>query len=298
MRRQQDHVLPDRRRGGPAHVPLVEQVRFLTRVRVCSPRQFGAAFDHDVWWAYKRIDRLCGQGLADRSRPLRELPGIVRATADGLAAAGLARSRTPRVSLDRLAHDLAVTELLLWFERTRSQSVIAERELWRGAGEGLIDISGVRGRRTHCPDLALEVDGTEWAVEVEFSLKGATRLRNILSAYRRSSYAGVVYYVREPGLARTMSRLATESDLGERLRLRAWELWPLPSGHVAEIEAIAREHRGSTAQASAPLRQDHPRRPAAETNRAAEIKAWEEELERRDRDRTAGRFRLRPARGA
>jgi hypothetical protein len=101
--RAASHSRRPRRRGGSAHVSLLEQLRFLTRVRVASPRQFGAAFEHDAWWAYKRIARLCDQGLADRARPLREFPAAVWATPAGLAAVGLVRSRPPRLSLDRLA---------------------------------------------------------------------------------------------------------------------------------------------------------------------------------------------------
>jgi hypothetical protein len=144
-------------------------VRFLTRVRVASPRQFGIAFDHDVWWAYKRIERLCSEELADRDRPLRDLPGVVWATPEGLAAVGLARARPPRLSLDRLGHDLAVTELLLSLERTPGARVVAERELRRGQGSpptGVIRaVSGPRYPNTHCPDLAVEVGRRRWAVE-------------------------------------------------------------------------------------------------------------------------------------
>ncbi len=85
----------------------LEQVRLLARVRVASPRQFACAFEHDVWWAYKRIQQLCEQGLADRARPLRDLPSVAWATPAGLVAAGLARSKPPSLSLDRLGHDLA-----------------------------------------------------------------------------------------------------------------------------------------------------------------------------------------------
>jgi hypothetical protein len=283
-------------RGGPAHVPVIDQLHFLVRVRVASPRQFGLAFDHDVWWAYKRIEQLCRQGLADRDRPLRDLPGVVWATPEGLAAVGLARARPPRLSLDRLAHDLAVTELLLSLRRTPGARVRGERELRRGQGSppaGVISVhAGPRHARTHCPDLAVEFGGRRWAVEVEFSPKGKQRLRSILSGYRGSEYrGGVVYYVREPDLAATLSRTALDCGLGARLALRPWELWPSPSPSVGEIQGLARRHRELAEERVAPQEPSHRCNPAgasadeSERERLAAIEAWERQLERRDGQR-------------
>jgi hypothetical protein len=286
-----------RPRGGAAHVPVIEQLRFLVRVRVASPRQFGIAFDHDVWWAYKRIEQLCKQGLADRARPLRDLPGVVWATPEGLAAVGLARVRPPRLSLDRMAHDLAVTELLLSLRRSPGAKAVGERELRRGQGSpptGVIRVnSGPRHPITHCPDLSVEIGGRRWAVEVEFSAKGKQRLRSILSGYRGSEYhGGVVYYVREPDLAATLSRTALDCGLGAGLTLRAWELWPTPSRSAGEIRRVARQHRSLAAERVAPDPAPS-RQPAAPTGeeldheRSDAIEAWERQLERRDGERAA-----------
>lgn len=290
-----------RRRGGAAHVPTLAQLRFLARVSVASPRQFGAAFEHDVWWAYKRVGRLRAQGLAEGARPLRELPGVVWATPDGLAAAGLARSKKPQLSLDRLGHELAVTELLLTLRKASAAAVLTERELWQEPGSspsGLIRLpprSSRNGRSAdHCPDLAVDVEGRRWAVEVEFSLKGRERLRSILTGYRDSSYAGVVYYVREPAIARAIVRSADDCGLGRRLALRAWKLWPGPSDAIAEIERLALEQRARATRRSQPgeepdAEQKQRRNTTArEREREAAIAAWEKQLERRDADRAGG----------
>jgi Replication-relaxation len=282
-------------------VSLLEQLRFLARVRVASPRQFGAAFEHDAWWAYKRIARLCDQGLADRARPLREFPAAVWATPAGLAAVGLTRSRPPRLSLARLAHDLAVTELLLELGRTPGVSVLTERELQREQRRaGRIPVARGRstGPATHCPDLAVEVGGRRWAVEIEFSAKGRERLRRILEAYRRSDYTGVVYYLREPTLAWAISRLALDCGLNGELALRAWELWPAPSKDTAEIERVARRHREAASERGngAPPTRRRPWQDAdidrRERERAAAIEGWERELERRDAEQSGSRLRL------
>lgn len=271
----------------------LEQIRFLARVRVASPRQFACAFEHDVWWAYKRIQRLCEQGLADRARPLRDLPSVAWATPAALASAGLARSKPPSLSLDRLGHDLAVTELLLSLRRPAAGSVLTERELRREQGSpaaGLIRVAPGQGTRAalHCPDLAVEVEGGRWAVEIEFSAKGRERLLRILTAYRGSDYAGVVYYVREPALARAISRLALDCGLNGKLTLRAWELWPGPAQDAAEIESAARRHRALVTE------DENDRSPTVRTpsedagndrrerERAAAIDAWERQLEHRD----------------
>jgi hypothetical protein len=291
------------RRGGVAHVPILEQVRLLARVRIASPRQFGVAFEHDVWWAYKRIQRLCQQGLADRARPLRDLPGVVWATPAGLAALGLARSKPPRLSLDRLGHDLAVTELLLSLRRATGASVLTERELRREQGSrggAPVPIAASRGilPSVHWPDLAVEAEGRRWAVEIEFSAKGRERLRRTLAAYRRSSYSGVAYYVRDPALARAISSAAFDSGLNGELSLRAWELWPTPSGDVAEIERIARRHRERAATSGVSACNDGARRAESgpdtrrEKERIVAIEAWERELERRDSEQVGRRLRL------
>lgn len=280
---------------------LLEQLRFLARVRVASPRQFGAAFEHDAWWAYKRIARLCDQGLADRARPLREFPAAVWATPAALAAVGLVRSRPPRLSLDRVAHDLAVTELLLELGRTPGVSVLTERELRREQRRpGPIPVAAGRsaGSTTHCPDLVVEVEGRRWAVEIEFSAKGRERLRRILAAYRRSDYTGVVYYLREPALARAISRLALDCGLNGEFALRAWELWPDPSQDTAEIERVACRHREVASERgdSAPPTRRAPREDAdidrRQRERAAAIEGWERELERRDAEQSRDRLRL------
>lgn len=280
---------------------LLEQLRFLARVRVASPRQFGAAFEHDAWWAYKRIARLCDQGLADRARPLREFPAAVWATPAGLAAVGLARSRPPRLSLDRLAHDLAVTELFLDLGRTPGVSVLTERELRREQRRpGPIPVAHGRsaGPATHCPDLVVEVEGRCWAVEIEFSAKGRERLRRILAAYRGSDYTGVVYYLREPALARAISRLALDCGLNGELALRAWELWPAPLQDTAEIERVASRHRevaserGNGARPTRGTPQNDADLDRRQRERAAAIEGWERELERRDAEQSGSRLRL------
>jgi hypothetical protein len=150
----------------------------------------------------------------------------------------------------------------------------------------------------HCPDLAVEVEGARWAVEVEFSVKGRERLRRILAAYGGSEYVGVVYYVREAALASVISRLSLDCGLNGRLRLRPGELWPSPSHAPAEIERIAREHRTSAIKPgndAAPPRgrstagRESDRR---ERERMGAINAWERQVERRDKQEAGRRLRL------
>lgn len=276
---------------------LLEQLRFLGRVRVCSPEQFAVAFEHDVWWAYKRIARLCTEGLADRARPLRHLPTAVWATPDGLAAAGLARSKRPKLSLDRLGHDLAATQLLLELEGGAGARVFSERELRREeCGSGLVSIGRARhgDDMTHCPDLAIVSGRQRWALELEFSPKGSQRLRGILTGYRRSDYAGVVYYVRDPALARSLSRLSLDCGLNERLSLRAWELWPEPSTQCAEVDHVASRHRelalaSSGASFATRVERENSVAESPAPERRAAIEAWERRLHDHDAGLPDGR---------
>jgi hypothetical protein len=170
-------------------------------------------------------------------------------------------------------------------------SVLTERELrreQRRPGPILVARGGSTGPATHCPDLAVQVAGRRWAVEIEFSAKGRERLRRILAAYGGSDYTGVVYYLREPALARAISRLALDCGLNGELALRAWELWPAPSQDAAEIERVARRHREAALERGngAPPTCRTPRKDAdidrRQRERAAAIEGWERELERRD----------------
>ena len=265
-----------RPRGGLAHVAQTDQLAFLSSVQVATPRQFGLAFDHDVWWAYKRLDRLARHGLIARARPQAGLPGVVWLTPAGLTAAGCVPGRQMQQSVDRLRHDLAVTELLVDL-RTRAIPVIAtERELRRDDAE-----------RPHCPDLVVATEAGECALEVEFSVKSRARLRRILDGYRGTRYAEVIYYLRSDGLARTLAQIASECGLGDRLELRPWMLWPDPTPRAAEIEAVAAAHRQADATPADPPRVSEPVR---ERDRAEAIEAWERELARRD-GKTAPRLR-------
>ena len=257
-----------RPRGGVAHVTQADQLAVLSSVQVATPRQFGLAFAHDVWWAYKRLDRLALDGLIARARPRAGLPGVVWLTPAGLTVAGCVPGRQMQQSLERLRHDLAVTELLVDV-RTRAIPVIAtERELRRDDAE-----------RPHCPDLVVATEAGECAVEIEFSAKSRARLRRILDAYRRDRYAQVIYYLRSDGLARRVSQLARECGLADRLELRPWMLWPDPTPRAAEIEAVAAAHRQGCAAPADPPRASEP---AREYERAEAIEAWERELARRD----------------
>jgi hypothetical protein len=123
-------------------------------------------------------------------------------------------------------------------------------------------------------------------------------LRRILAAYRRSDYTGVVYYVREPALARAISRLALDCGLNGELALRAWELWPAPLQDTAEIERVASRHREVASErrnGARPTRHTPPKDPdldRRQRERAAAIEGWERELERRDAEQSGSRLRL------
>lgn len=256
------------RRGGPAHVPLAELLAFLAAVRIASVAQFARAFAHDYAWAYKRLRALRNQGLADRKHEHRSLPAAYFVSADGLATIGLPRSRPPRLSLDRLAHDFAITEGLLEF-RPRAE-LTPERELLREPGqESLLRLPSRRnaGPKTHCPDLvAVNQRAEHWGVEIEFARKGAARLSAILAGYRSSRrYAGVVYFVRDAAMARLLARCASEQRLGRGLRIAAWIYWPRPSREAREIEEIALAYSESCARQAAPGDEGSTSSPAAGT---------------------------------
>jgi hypothetical protein len=151
-------------------------------------------------------------------------------TEAGAALVGLV-VRTP-LAEEPLGHELAVIKRVLAIERhfaadgEPAARVLTERDMRRAEqshddGRWAVEVARPRGRRgRRWPDHAVDVPAGRTAVELEFSLKGTTRLRGIVRGYLRSDLYEVVDFVvlqrpDDEGLRRCLSRVIEEERVEE-----------------------------------------------------------------------------------
>lgn len=126
------------------------------------------------------IEVFAGVGASDR---------LLVCTKLGLRLVGRTDLRRAQFSLQRVLHESVVASLAASLERAGNRT-LSEREILareRAAGERVFSASLSRGR-FHRADL-LRVDGEGGrpeAVEVELTVKGASRLDELLRAWRRA----------------------------------------------------------------------------------------------------------------
>lgn len=136
-----------------------------------------------------RERRLRETGLIEVSPGVGANDRLLICTRLGLRVAGRGDLRVAQLSLQRVQHESVVAALAASLERAGDRT-LSEREILareRAAGERIFSASLSRGR-FHRADL-LRVDsrgdGPE-AVEVELTTKGASRLDELLRAWRRA----------------------------------------------------------------------------------------------------------------
>jgi DNA-binding MarR family transcriptional regulator len=177
-----------------------------------------------------RVRRLERCGWVRRQRGAPNEPVRVVVTEAGGSLVGLS-VRTPRGG-EPLGHELAVIKRVIAIERhfqatgARDAWVLSERDMRRdqqAAGERrwaveFVRSHGRRGRRW--PDYAVATGEGRTAVELEFSLKGTTRLREIVRGYLQSGLYEFVDFValdrpEDAGLWRCLERVLEEERAAE-----------------------------------------------------------------------------------
>jgi hypothetical protein len=208
-----------------------ELVEWIGRLGAVEVRQVAERFGVGRSVAYGLVARLIEAGLLERLALLRGEPALIRATADGLAFAGLGLS-VCQVRLGELRHWIVVADAVVWAERFYGQqSVLSERELrFAEQLEGTPIASCVVGELPdgrdvlHRPDLA--ITNSEWpiAIEVELTPKAPARLRAIVKAWRRARHVERVIYLCPPGPTQRAVKAAVRSvHAGERVEVREIE---------------------------------------------------------------------------
>jgi hypothetical protein len=173
-----------------------------------------------------RERRLREAELVRTVRGYGDIGPMVLCTKLGLKASGRRELRPARVSLAALTHDTVVAELAAELERD-GETYLSERQILareRAIGEHSLSATLSNGR-FHRADL-VRVDSSgeaQEAIEVELSTKGASRLDELMRAWRRAvldrRVSGVVYRCAPrtlPYVRRAVQRTKTESVIEVR----------------------------------------------------------------------------------
>jgi hypothetical protein len=181
-------------------------------------------------WAYARLARLVADGLLEQRMLLHRKPGLYIATAEGLRWQGLRRLGVYKVSPGSFEHAEQVAGVAVALNRGfPGWQVLSEREIRAeesDKGELLASarVGELPGGRAalHRPDLALlSPEGRALAVEVELSVKTASRLRTICRGWARARHVSHVYYLATPPAARAVGRAVKETRAEDRVTVLA-----------------------------------------------------------------------------
>lgn len=173
-----------------------------------------------------RERRLREDGLLRTERGYGPLGPLVICTKLGLKASGRRELPAARLSLAALSHETVVATVAAELERT-GEAVLSEREILareKAAGERILS-SALPGGRSHRPDLVrLDADGAPLeAIEVELSCKGASRMDELLRAWRRAILErrfAAVSYVCAPRTLPFVRRAVERTKTGGLIEVR------------------------------------------------------------------------------
>ena len=120
----------------------------------------------------RRLRKLIEAGYLTRKKILYGVPGIYANTSKAKILASLP-SRTEKIKVEQIGHDIAVVETAIYMNRTGIpfEAMTTEKQLHMTDGFGV---------RRHRPDIVFPYNGNKICVEVELSLKAKDRLEKII----------------------------------------------------------------------------------------------------------------------
>jgi hypothetical protein len=194
----------------------LEVLAWVGRFRFVTPRALSERFGVSWQQANARVRRLERFGFLGCERQHVSQPQAVFLTGRGHDLLGWPRRRSPRAEMQR-EHEAAIVAFVVELELRGDDDlvwVLTERECRRlEATTELrysieVSYSGPRKDRRRWPDVVIERAGGRTAIEFEFAAKGKDRLERIVQGYNFSDpYDEVVFFVKRPGLGRTIARL-------------------------------------------------------------------------------------------
>jgi len=247
-RERQGHRRADgARRRGPLDAPGRAGVRLLSPSRFCRRDLMQTTRDREIvsWlghlgaagaehvmrrfqmgrsWAYARLNRAVAGGLLVQRSLLYRQPGLYLATAEGLRWCHLQHLGPYRVGPGGFEHAWQVASVAAHPLRA-GWRLLAERDIRHLESLTREPIASAKlgelpsGRTAlHRPDLALvSPAGGVFAIEVELSLKAASRLEAICRAYARARHLEQVIYLATPQAARAVTRAVERVRAADRI---------------------------------------------------------------------------------
>lgn len=175
--------------------------------------------------AYGRLSSLVRDGLLEHQAILYARPGVYLATTAGLRWQGNQRLGRCTLSAGGFEHAWQIARVAVELEvRLPDWLVLSEREIRAeelDAGKLVASAQvGVAADRPvlHRPDLALVgTDGRVVAIEIELSVKSATRLVAICRGWARARHLDHVYYLAALPPARAVERAIRTTSAADRI---------------------------------------------------------------------------------
>lgn len=192
-----------------------------------------------------RVRRLAAEGLLQRS-PAPTQPCVAMLTRKGARAVALPPRRAARTDAQR-DHELALVWLVIELESAGGALVRTERECrtLEGMGAGRYSVAVIRPGRAderRWPDLVLETDGRRFAIELELTAKGTTRLQAIVDAYAVAPpFDQVVFLAAEATIAKRL--VACVRNARQSLPLRGPAAAATPTIRVVPSPTVAPQIR-------------------------------------------------------
>jgi hypothetical protein len=182
--------------------------------------------------AYTRLNSLVRDGLLEHHAILYARPGMYTASNEGLRWQGNQRLGKHALSPGGFEHAWQVARAAVEFalDLPAGSSVIGEREIRSfELDEGRLLASARVGEvagapRLHRPDLAIVLpDRRILSIEVELSVKSASRLAAICRGWARARHVDHIYYLATAAPARAVTRAVHATRTMDRIRVLALE---------------------------------------------------------------------------
>jgi hypothetical protein len=203
-----------------------EIVAWIGRLGAAGAEHVMGRFGMSRSMAYHRLSLLTKDRLLEHNAVLYGRSGMYTATREGLRWRGIDRLGVYRVGPGAFEHAWQVARVAVELHQAMpGWGVLSEREVRsvESDGEGLFasaQVGGGERRGVHRPDLVLfSPDGDVVAVEVELSIKSASRLAAICRGWARARHVDGVCYLAAPGPARAVERAVSVTRVADRVRV-------------------------------------------------------------------------------
>ncbi|HEY2632302.1 MAG TPA: hypothetical protein VGI26_07990 [Solirubrobacteraceae bacterium] len=196
---------------------------------------------------YHRLNTLTRDGLLEHHMVLYGRPGVYTATTEGLRWQRLQRLPLFKVRPGGFEHAWQVAHTAAELHHALpGWDVVGEREirsietdrkeLFASASVGRV----VDRQILHRPDLALLLPGSNVIpIEVELSVKSASRLAAICRGWARARHINRVYYLAAPDPGRALKRAIAATHATDRIRVLNLNDIPTLAAEVCELSTTA-----------------------------------------------------------